>query len=239
MIKYALLILSSLCIFNIAVYANPVTSRNTTPTHKEETGLGIGAIIGGLIAGPPGAIIGAAGGAWLGEREQQEEDKLFALEQRLLEKQGELVALRGEFEHLQGSFGQQMQKVKMEQQAGALEQLSKGVSLVVYFRTDSADINSDNLGRLQQLARFVKDVPEIQLQLSAHADHRGATQHNLELSRKRAQAVSQALLSTGLDSRRIHSHAYGESAAVAGPEDEEAFVFDRRVNIQLTLDTEI
>ncbi len=129
MIKYTLLVLSSLCIFNVAVYANPIISRNATSEYKEEGGLGIGAIIGGLLGGPPGAILGAAGGAWLGNREKQEDDNLFTLEQRLLEKDGELTALRGEFEELQGSFGQQLQKVKFEKHLGALEQLSRGVSL--------------------------------------------------------------------------------------------------------------
>ena len=80
MIKYTLLILSSLCIFNIAVHANPLTSRNTAANHKEEAGLGMGAIIGGLIAGPPGAIIGAAGGAWLGNKKKREDIKLSDLE---------------------------------------------------------------------------------------------------------------------------------------------------------------
>ncbi len=239
MIKYTLLVLSSLCIFNVAVYANPLTSRNNASEYKEQSGLGIGAIIGGLLGGPPGAILGAAGGAWLGNKEKQEDDKLFTLEQRLLEKSGELNALHEEFEQLQGSFGQQLQKVKMEKHLDALEQLSRGVSLVVYFRTGSAEVDSENIKRLQHLAGFVKDFPEIQIQLSAHADQRGEEKYNFELSKRRAQLVADKLLEAGLDSNRIHSHAYGESAALATEADEEAYVFDRRVNIQLTLDTEI
>ncbi|NKB38615.1 MAG: OmpA family protein [Gammaproteobacteria bacterium] len=239
MIKYTLLVLSSLCIFNLAVYANPISSRSNANEYKEESGLGIGAIIGGLLGGPPGAILGAAGGAWLGNKEQQEDEKLFTLEQRLLEKNGELNTLRGEFSHLQGSFGQQLQKVKMEKHIGALEQLSRGVSLVVYFRTGSAEVDKDNLKRLQHLATFVKDFPEIQIQLSAHADKRGDEKYNFELSKQRALLVAEKLREAGLDGQRIHSHAYGESAAIASEADREAYVFDRRVNIQLTLDTEI
>ncbi len=238
MIKYALLVLSSLCVFNIAVYANPLTARNTAANHKEEAGLGMGAIIGGLIAGPPGAIIGAAGGAWFGNREKQEDSKLSGLEQRLLEKQGELAILQGEFQQLQGAFGQQLHKVKMEKHLGALEQLSQGVSLTVYFRTDSAEIDAEMIPRINKLAKFIKDFPEIQIQLDAHADRRGHHDYNLKLSQKRAEVVSRKLMEAGLDVTRIHGHAYGESEALTTPGDEEGYIFDRRVNIHLTLDTE-
>ena len=239
MIKYTLLILSSLCIFNIAVHANPLTSRNNAANHKEEAGLGIGAIIGGLIAGPPGAIIGAAGGAWFGNKEKQEDIKLSKLEQRITEKQGELVALESEFQQLQGAFGQQLQKVKMEKRVGALEQLSEGVSLTVYFRTNSAEMAVENIPRITKLAKFINNFPEIEIQLEAHADRRGDREYNKKLSEQRAQTISRELIAAGLDSTRIHSHAYGESEALSVLGDEEGYVFDRRVNIRLTLDTEI
>ena len=239
MIKYTLLILSSLCIFNIAVHANPLTTRNTAANHKEEAGLGIGAIIGALIAGPPGAIIGAAGGAWLGNKKKREDIKLSELEQGLIEKQGELVALQGEFQQLQGAFGQQLHKVKMEKHLGAMEQLSQGVSLTIYFRTNSAEIDAEIIPRIKKLANFIKDFPEIQVQLDAHADRRGHHNYNKTLSEKRARGVSRELIGAGLDITRIHSHAYGESEALSALGDDEGYVFDRRVNIHLTLDTEI
>lgn len=38
-------------------------SLNRENIDRENIGFGLGAIIGGLIAGPPGAVIGAAGGS--------------------------------------------------------------------------------------------------------------------------------------------------------------------------------
>jgi outer membrane protein OmpA-like peptidoglycan-associated protein len=239
MIKYTLLILSSLCLFNIAVYANPPTDRDTPKNVKAGSGIGLGAIIGGLIAGPPGAIIGAAGGAWFDTKEDQEDIKLSELEKGLIEKQGELTSLQNEFQQLQGSYGRQLYKVKMEKHSVALEELSQGVSLAVHFRTNSAEIDSEIFPRIKKLANFIKDIPEIQVQLEAYADRRGSESYNKILSRQRAETISQALLKAGLDPSRIHSHAYGESAALSKPGDLEGYVFDRRVNIQLTLHTEI
>ena len=39
-------------------------------------------------------------------------------------------------------------------------------------------------------------------------------------------------------SARIHAHAYGESEALSALGDDEGYVFDRRVNIHVTLHTE-
>lgn len=238
MIKVTALLLSSLCLFNIAVHANPLTDRNTSADHKEEAGLGLGAIIGGLIAGPPGAIIGAAGGAWLGNKQAGKESKLKLLEQRLTEKDSELAFLQNEFSDMQNGFSQKLHKVKMEKRISALEDLSRGVSLTVYFRSNSAEVDTEIIPHIEKLVHFIKEFPEIQIQLQAHADRRGHSDYNKKLSRDRADIITQQLIRAGLDPARIHVHAYGESRARSVIGDVEGYVFDRRVNIQLTLNTE-
>ena len=239
MIKYTFLILSSLCLFNTAVYANPTPTPEPQSNHKEQTGLGIGAIIGGLIGGPPGAILGAAGGAWFGNREKNEDIKLSELEKNLIEKQGELASLEDEFEQMHELFNSQLQKVKVEKHLGALEKLSQGVSLTIYFRTNSNSIDAEIISRIEKLGNFLKDFPEIQVQLSAHADQRGNEHYNQLLSTQRAKAIRQELIKAGLNTSRIYSHAYGESEALASIGDADGYVFDRRVSIELTLSTEI
>jgi len=236
MIKLIVLTLSILCLFNIAVHANPLTFRNTAADHKEETGLGMGVIIGGLIAGPPGAIIGAAGGAWLGNNQKRKDNEFVLLEKKLMKKKSELAYLRNEFSDLQNS--QALKKVSREKRFSSLQELSRGVSLTVYFRTNSTKVDAEIIPRISRLADFLKEFPEIQLQLEAHADRRGDTDYNKSLSKQRAQVVSQELVRAGLDSSRIHAHSFGESKAISAIGDEEGYIFDRRVNIHLTLDTE-
>jgi len=69
---HTLLFISLLGIQSIA---NADDYQHTSPDIQhasstiENTGFGIGALIGGLLAGPPGAIIGAAGGSWFASRE--------------------------------------------------------------------------------------------------------------------------------------------------------------------------
>ena len=236
MIKYCIVGLTLMCLFNVAAHAGPVADK--VKTHKEEMSMGLGAIIGGLIGGPPGAIIGAAGGAWYGDRQEKKDDELATLEKRLLDKQTELAALQGEFTDLEARHDMDLKKVKLDRQVTALDKLSRGITLTVFFRTNSFSLEPENAERIDHLAQYLQDFPEIQLDLEAYADRRGTEDYNQRLSRQRADAVKQALISSGLQANRIHSHANGETGASAAAGDVEGYVFDRRVRIQLSLDTQ-
>ena len=236
MIKYIITGLCLLFLLNISAYAAPV--KKSTVRHKQEVGLGIGALIGGLLGGPPGAIIGAAGGAWYGTRDEKKDVDIHSMENRLLEKESELVYLQNEFEKLKTAHGREIQKVKHEKNSSTLEALSKGISLNVYFRTDSDNIEPETSENLKRLANYLGGFPEIKLHLDATADIRGTDEYNRQLSLRRAQAVAFELIRSGIDQERIRSHAYGESRAIAKSGDQDGYAFDRRVTIYLTLDTE-
>ena len=172
-------------------------------------------------------------------KQDKKKTRLIALKQRLLEKQSELTNLQGEFAAMETRQKGELQKVKLERQVSALDKLSQGVTLTVYFRTNSSSIDSENTDRIEHLAQYLQTFPEIQINLDAYSDRRGTDAYNLQLSRQRADAVRQALLQGGLQTKRIHTHAYGESMAKAAAGDREGYVFDRRVIIQLSLDNEV
>ena len=237
MIKYILFGLTFMCLFNITAYANPITKQTTK--HKEEFSLGLGAILGGLIGGPPGAIIGAAGGAWIGDKEEKEDDQFVTLEKRLLEKQAELAYLQNEFGKLETEHSNALQSVSLNTRHTSVSALSRGITLTVYFRTGDAAVNESTRDDIEKLAEFLYDFPEIKLQLEAHTDQRGGAHYNLRLSKERAKSVTNELLRAGIEPDRIKQYAHGESEAHAPAGDIDGYAFDRRVNIYLTLDTEV
>jgi outer membrane protein OmpA-like peptidoglycan-associated protein len=57
------------------------------------------------------------------------------------------------------------------------------------------------------------------------------------LSKSRAQSVRKSLIEAGVPASRIYSHAHGEANAIN--KDREGLIFDRRVDIHLTIDTEV
>jgi sortase system peptidoglycan-associated protein len=205
---------------------------------KENAGFGIGAIIGGLLAGPPGAIVGAAGGAWFGTRETEADKKIVALEKQLNAKSMELAYQQNELAYIRESFKDELQQVVHSQEIQSLEKLSQGISYVIYYKTNDAEIRSDVRPQIQQLVKLIKPYTQIQIQIEGHADFRGSEDYNMALSKKRIDKVRSEFINAGISSNRLQTHAYGERQTTAQQGDKEAYVFDRRVTINLTLDRE-
>ena len=228
-----------LCLFNIAAHAESQNNSAGGFKHKTEAGIGIGAVLGGLIAGPPGILLGIAGGAWLGDNNEKKDREISELNTSIVNKQTELAILENKSARMQDEYASELQRVSVQNRTNSLKDLSEGVSLAIYFRTESSDLDMESEPRIQKLAEFVKQFPEIKLLIEGYADKRGTSIFNRQLGTKRAQAVRAALLKSGLDSKRILIHSYGESRASATESDQEGAFFDRRVNITLTLDTQI
>jgi outer membrane protein OmpA-like peptidoglycan-associated protein len=215
------------------------TAERDTPaaTAGEATGFGIGAILGGLLGGPPGAIIGAAGGAIYGNHASREDDAIATLEKQLPEKNLELNTVQNQFENASNQYAGAPHKVVMESRPQSLKKLGDGMSFPVYFRTNDASISSATGQQIQKLAILIRDYPEIKVQLDAYADERGLPSYNLQLSKARALTIQKELIRAGLPSIRILQHAHGEEPAADGCGDVDKYVFDRRVDVQLTLAT--
>ena len=206
---------------------------------KENAGFGVGAIIGGLLAGPPGAIIGAAGGSWFGHRETEADNTIAKLEKELNAKSIELAYQQNELASTKAVFQKEFQRVVHNQEIQSLEKLSNGISYIIYYKTNDAEIRQDIRPQIQQLVELIKPYPKIKVQIEGHADFRGSQQYNLALSKKRIDKVRSEFINAGIPDNRLQSHAYGEKQTRAKQGDKEAYVFDRRVTINLTLDQEV
>ncbi len=66
MSHFKTIIFTSLFLLSTITHAETDKQQSTENIGNEGLGFGIGALIGGLIAGPPGALIGAAGGSIFG-----------------------------------------------------------------------------------------------------------------------------------------------------------------------------
>ncbi len=208
------------------------------PSTKENAGFGIGAIIGGLLAGPPGVIIGAASGSWFGTRETKTDETIATLEKQLNAKSIELAYQQNELAYVRETFKDEFQRVVHSQEIQSLEKLSQGISYVIYYKTNDAEIRQDVRPRIQQLVELIKPYPQIQIQIEGHADFRGSEIYNMALSKKRIDKVRNEFINAGISSQRLQTHAHGERKTMAKQGDNEAYVFDRRVTINLTLDRE-
>lgn len=206
---------------------------------KEGAGFGVGAIIGGLLAGPPGAIIGAVGGSWFGHRETETDRTIATLEKELNAKSIELAYKQNELASTKATFQNEFQRVVHSQEIQSLEKLSQGISYIIYYKTNDDSIRQDIRPQIKQLIELIKPYPKIQVQIEGHADSRGSEQYNMALSKKRTDKVRDEFINAGIPDNRLRTHAYGEKQTLADEGDTEAYIFDRRVTINLTLDREV
>ncbi len=223
--------------------SQPLVSANEAIQEQDQTkasvGFGLGAIIGGLIAGPPGFVIGAASGGLFGGHEDKHDQEIETLENELNIKTIELAFQQNELAKTRASFENEFKRVMLDREIRELQKLSQGISYVIYFKTNDASINQDVMPRISQLADLIKPYPQIKIRIEGFADARGDAASNEALSQNRINSVKKVFVKSGITNKRIQTQAFGEQHAKASQRDIEEYIYDRRVTINLTLDKEV
>jgi outer membrane protein OmpA-like peptidoglycan-associated protein len=80
----------------------------------------------------------------------------------------------------------------------------------IFFDFDTWNIKPEAATILNVLVDLMKKYDEMEVEVSAHTDTRGPDTYNLELSKKRAAATLEYLVSQGIDRNRLSSIGYGE-----------------------------
>ena len=103
----------------------------------------------------------------------------------------------------------------------------------VLFDVDSAVIDPGGRGTLEQVSQVIVEYPKTAVVVQGHTDSDGSEEHNQALSERRANAVSNYLVSRGVDSGRISAIGHGESFPVASNATDYGKQQNRRVDILL------
>ena len=206
----------------------------STGTKQETLGFSLGAILGGLIAGPPGAIIGATGGILFGHRNAEIKNKIALMKDEILKKDIAIADLSQRLSDQEVKNLNTLHPAGFENKQSLLNKLKSELSYTVYFRTDQVEINEEDRQYLNKLSKLIMNIPEISVLLHAHTDPRGTIIYNRKLSQERAEKVAAELIQSGIKAHRIHQHAYGEAKAKSRSGDLEGYYFDRKVVINLT-----
>lgn len=86
---------------------------------------------------------------------------------------------------------------------------------VVTFGFDKWELDERARSKLLGVVKQLKEKSSLVVDLEGHTDAVGPAPYNLELGRRRAEAVRRFLVEHGLDLHRIHSIAFGEAHPVA------------------------
>lgn len=170
------------------------TAKNANNTQKGAViGASGGAIIGGIIGNNVGkgdtalgaiigGVVGGVAGGYIGNR-----------------------------------MDQQAKRIEEEIPNAEVTRVGEGINVIfsgnegVHFSTNRSDISRESAYTLDKLAEIFKEYPDSNILVEGHTDSDGSAEYNMTLSEKRAQSVTNYLVSKGISSKRFTTTWYGET----------------------------
>ena len=101
----------------------------------------------------------------------------------------------------------------------------------IFFHTASAELYETSLAELDRLAEALQRHPTLRLEVGGHTDAVGSDEDNLALSERRAKAVYDYLVMSGVSADRLTYRGYGESRPVADNDTPEGRAANRRTTL--------
>lgn len=84
----------------------------------------------------------------------------------------------------------------------------------IYFDFDRSELSSEAMRTVQAILAWMNANPESSIEITGHADEKGNAVYNQRLSEKRAIAVKNALVKSGISAQRIITSGKGEAEPI-------------------------
>jgi outer membrane protein OmpA-like peptidoglycan-associated protein len=107
-----------------------------------------------------------------------------------------------------------------------------GVIKGIQFARDKADIFPGTKPLLDEAAKVMKEFPELKLEISGHTDTQGPRDHNVDLSKRRADAVKAYLVAQGVEDTRLSTRGAGPDEPIADNKNEAGRAQNRRIEFK-------
>lgn len=137
------------------------------------------------------------------------------------------------------AFNSAMVSGKQEFKTAAVEikpmevkKLKEGSAYTIHdinFGSNSAVLEPESMVVLEEFAAYLKEHPNMRIEIHGHTDNLGDDKQNLDLSNERAYAVFEALIKFGVPRSQVSaSRGYGETKPIADNNSEEGRAKNRR-----------
>lgn len=104
----------------------------------------------------------------------------------------------------------------------------------ILFDVNEATLKPESYGTIKEVAGILKEHKDLRIKITGHTDSDGNDKDNLELSKKRAAAVKDALVKEfGIDEGRFETDGKGESEPVGDNKTKEGKAANRRIEMQV------
>jgi len=215
--------LSALVLAIVLVFISCDATKNVNNTQKGgAVGAAGGAVIGGVIGNNTGdgdnsvlgaiigGVVGGAAGAYIGNR-----------------------------------MDKQAKEIEQEIPGAEVSRVGEGINVTfnensgVYFATNQSDISGESEISLLKLITIFQKYPKTNIIVEGHTDSSGSDAYNMELSKNRAQAVTNYLSSNGISASRIETNWFGEDQPKHDNSTAEGRSKNRRVELAIVANEEL
>ncbi len=208
------LLTSAAAALSLVLVSGCVTDPNTGERKVSRTaiggvgGAGLGYLLGSVIGGKTARILGAGIGGVAGGAIGYQKDK-------------------------------QIKELRESTAGSGIDVTDNGDGILlnlpdVTFAVDSTEISGSFQSALDRVAQSMIQYPNSLIDVYGHTDSTGSDAYNLDLSKRRADAVARYLISRGVSSARIQTQGMGEGYAVADNATAEGRARNRRVEVKIT-----
>ncbi|WP_047245229.1 OmpA family protein [Maribacter thermophilus] len=207
----------------LALVMSCSTIKNANKTQKGAAiGATGGAVIGGIIGNNVGdgnntalgailgAVVGGAAGGYIGNR-----------------------------------MDRQAERIEEEIPGAEVKRVGEGINVTfnedagVYFDTNKSDVKGASASTLNKLAGIFKEYPNSNILVEGHTDSAGSDEYNMNLSKQRAQSVTDYLIAQGISPTRFTTKWYGETQPVGDNSTAEGKAQNRRVELAIIASEEL
>jgi outer membrane protein OmpA-like peptidoglycan-associated protein len=206
-------------------------AKQAHASRAESTGVLTGLVVGAAAAGPIGAIAGAAGGGWLGDRAHRQEQRARALTADIKDQLSQRQRLSAEIERLNTALAHlDTELAGLRANSLPLDELAANVQ----FRTRDTALQVTDQDYLRKLGSLLAQRTDRPVYVTGFADARGVVGFNFELSTARAEAVADALVEGGLARTQLIVQGVGAQANSECLVDGDHCAFERRATVRMT-----
>jgi outer membrane protein OmpA-like peptidoglycan-associated protein len=103
----------------------------------------------------------------------------------------------------------------------------------IFFEIAKSKLKTESFSELNRVVQFLKDNPDIKIEISGHTDDVGKVASNIKLSEARAAAVGSYIISKGIPKSNIVTKGYGSTKPVASNKTKAGKAQNRRVEFTI------
>ena len=81
----------------------------------------------------------------------------------------------------------------------------------IFYDFDKATLRDESKEALDEMARMLRENPNVTIEMGSHTDRMGTEEYNVGLSQRRAESVIEYLIAAGVEPERLQAQGYGET----------------------------